>query len=106
MCSSFGTASNDLCNAITRLTRRICTEYIDPEGLTCLLANRLIALDKSPGLRPIEVGEVLRRIVAKAVSNIRSMNILKAAGDIQLGASQIRGCEAGVPAMTDIQVDV
>ena len=33
------------------------------------------------------------------------MDILKAAGDSQLCAGHISGCEAGVHAMTDIQVD-
>ena len=105
MCSSFGTASNDLCSAIARLTRRISTDYNDPKGLTCLLASRIIALDKRPGVRPIGVGEVLRRIVAKAVSYITNMDILKAVGDRQLCAGHISSCEAGVHVMTDIQED-
>ena len=105
MCSSFGTDSNDLCSAIAGLTRRISTNYVDPKGLTSLLASRLIALDKRPGVRPIGVGEVLRRIVAKAVLYITNMDILKAAGDHQLCAGHVSGCEAGVHAMTDIQED-
>ena len=60
LCSSFGTVSNDLCNAIANLAKRICTSYIDPRGLMPLVASRLIALDKNPGVNPIGVGEVLR----------------------------------------------
>ena len=41
--------------------------YVDPAGLTAFTACRLIALDKCPGVRPIGVGEVVRRIVGKAV---------------------------------------
>ena len=105
MCSSLGTASNDLCSAIARLTRRISTNYVDHKGLTCPLASRLIALDKHPGVRPIGVGKVFRIIVAKAVLHITNMDILKAAGDRQLCAGHISGCEAGIHAMMEMQLD-
>ena len=67
---------------------------MDPKGLKPLLASRLIALDKNHGVRPIGVGEVLRRVIAKAALHITSMDILKAAGGIQLCAGHISGCEA------------
>ena len=60
--SSLGTTSADMCKAITRVARRICSCYVDPLGLTSFVACRLIALNKNPGVRPIGVGEVLRRI--------------------------------------------
>ena len=37
MCSSFGTASNDLCSAVARLTRLISMDYVYPKGLTACL---------------------------------------------------------------------
>ena len=37
-----------------------CTSYVDPTGITALVAGRLIALDKCPGLCPIGVGEVVQ----------------------------------------------
>ena len=40
----------------------------DLSSLIPLLACRLIPLDKCPGLRPIGIGEVLRRIIAKAIT--------------------------------------
>ena len=49
--------------------------------------------------------EVLRRVAAKAALHIMSMDILMTAGDSQLCAGHINGCEAGVHAMTGIQVD-
>ena len=55
------------CNAIAVLARRWASEYVDPKGLEALLANRGIAIDKSPGVRPIGVGEMLRRIAGKAI---------------------------------------
>lgn len=67
VCSSFARASDELCTAVARVARRLCSNYVDPEGITSLVACRLIALDKSPGVRPIGIGEVLRRIIGKAV---------------------------------------
>ena len=53
MVAAFKETSSDLCNAIARLSRRISTEMVDPNGLAALLANRGIAIDKNPGLRPV-----------------------------------------------------
>ena len=63
LCASFHSASNDLCQSLALLARRVCTEFVCPEGLMAFTACRLIALDKSPGVRPIGIGEVSRRIV-------------------------------------------
>ena len=36
------------------MTRKLCTEYIDPRTIEPILANRLIPLDKGEGaVRPI-----------------------------------------------------
>ena len=81
------------------LARRICTSFVDPVGLSPLLACRLIALDKNPGVRPIGVCETARRIIAKAVLTVISGDIQDAAGSIQLCAGQMTGTEAAVHAM-------
>lgn len=48
MCTSFNSASEDLCNSLALLARRLCTVFLDPSGLAPLLSCRLIALDKKP----------------------------------------------------------
>ncbi len=54
---SFGKSSTDLCDAIARMTKALCTEDRTVEGgLSALVAGRLIPLDKDPGLRPIGRG--------------------------------------------------
>ena len=85
----------------------LSTNYVDPncKGLTCLLASRLIRLNKRPGVQPIGVGEVLEELLLKLSYTSQAWKILKAAGDSQLCAGHISGCEAGVHAMTDTQVD-
>ena len=57
--------STGLCNAVADLARRLASEYVDPAGLEALLANRGIAIEKCPGLRPVGVGEILRRIIER-----------------------------------------
>ena len=65
-CKSFKKSGVNLCEAVATMTRRLCTEYIDPRTIEPILANRLIPLDKGEGaVRPIGVGEVIRRIVGK-----------------------------------------
>ena len=62
-CSSFHGASAALCESIAALARCLCTSFLDPSALSAFLACCLIALDKSPGIRPIGIGEVCRRII-------------------------------------------
>ena len=64
----YGNSSTDLCTAIANMAKVIATENLSGgDVLSALMACRLIPLDKNPGLRPIGVGEVLRRIIGKIV---------------------------------------
>ena len=67
LCCSFGSASHDLCSALAAVGRRLCSSLVNPESISALVACRLIPLDKCPGVRPFGVGEVPRRIIAKAI---------------------------------------
>lgn len=99
LCTSFHSASVDLCASIAHLTRRLCTSYVHPLGISSLTACRLIALDKCPGVRPIGVGETLRRLISKAILRVTRDVIQKAVGNLQLCAGQEAACEAGIHAM-------
>ena len=66
------------------------------------MACRLVALDKNPGVRPIGIGEVVRRIIAKAVLSVVGGDIQQAAGALQLCAGQISGVEAAIHSMRSI----
>ena len=50
-------------------------------------------------MRPIGVGEVPRRIIAKAVISLFRSDIQDAAGPLQVCAGQEGGCEAAIHAM-------
>eukprot|EP00794_Sanderia_malayensis_P004395 gene4395-4983_t len=73
LCSrGYASCSDSLAQSIADATKRICTESVNPESLSELLASRLVPLDKCPGIRPIGIGEALRRIMGKcAISKIR-----------------------------------
>ena len=96
---TFSTHPADLCDDISCLARRICTTYVDPKGLEAFVACRLIAVDKCPGVRPIGIGETLRRIIGKAVSITLKADIQESVG---LCASYEGGCEAAVHAMHEL----
>lgn len=54
---SFKRSASNLCDALVTLTRRLCTEYIDPATNELILAIRLIPRDKGNGeVRSIGVG--------------------------------------------------
>jgi hypothetical protein len=105
MCTSFHLISSDLCAALARVTQHLATETVCPEALEGLLANRLIPLNKCPGIRPIGVGECHRRIIAKTIIRHLRSDKQKATGPIQVCAGFESGCEAAIHAMTKIFED-
>ena len=99
ICTSFKTASADLCKSIASTARRLCSEYVDPTCISALVACRLIALDKCPGVRPIGVGETVRRVIGKSIATALRSEIQQAAGPLQVCAGHLSGCEAAVHSM-------
>ena len=73
--------------------------FVDPVIISPLMACRLIALDKKPGVRHIGIGETVRRIIAKAILSVIGEDFQFAAGSLQLCAGQPSGGEAAVHAM-------
>ena len=85
------------------ITRKLCTEYIDPRTIVPLLANRLIPLDKGEGaVRPIGVGEVMRRVTGKCVVKVTKEDVLETSGSLQVCAGLRSGSEAAVHAMHSV----
>ena len=93
LCSkSLGNASKDLCDSLALFTHRLCTEFVDPSSTQSLLNCCLVPLDKNPGMRPIGIGDGLRRIVGKVVTTLLKPEIVTAVGPLQLSAGQSGGC--------------
>ena len=108
LCSkSFMPASEGLCEQISTFAKHLCSEYVDPSCLTEFTACRLIPLDKDPGssdlkIRPIGIGEVLRRICGKATMMLLKPELVDAAGPLQTCAGRAGGIDAAIHAMRDI----
>ena len=96
----FGDSSANLCQAIASVSRKLCTQ--DCKYTEAFLACRLIPLNKNLGLRPIGVGEILRRIIGKAIISVTKDHITKSVTSLQVCAGQEGGCEAAIHAMKDI----
>ena len=99
LCTSFQTASLDLCSRLASVAKKFCTTYVDPQRLAPLTASRLIALNKCPGIQPIGVGETVSRILGKAILSTTKQDVLEAAGTLQLCVGQEAGSEAAIHAM-------
>ena len=99
---SYGNASVNLCQSIANLSKKLCQEEIDPESLHEFVACRLIPLNKgddkwgNPGVRPIGIGEILRRLVGKLVVGHIRQDIIDAAGPLQTCAGLKAGIGRGV----------
>ena len=105
--SIFGTVTDDLCHTIALMARTLCSHDIeDPINMLPLMACCLIPLDKSPGVRPIGIGEIIRRIITKAVMAVVKPDVLEATGCAQLCAGHEAGCEVTVHAVNDLYENV
>ena len=101
-CKSYGSQSQCLAEAIANLAKQICSEHVHPSCLKQYLSSRLVPLDKgsdsegNPGVRPIGIGEVLRRLIGKSVMYLLKSDVQKAAGCLQMCTGLRSGIEAAV----------
>ena len=72
-----------------------CTANSPPPwaAYCALMAYRLVVLDKRPGVRPMGIGEMLRRDLAKLVMRDAGEQVKTACGNIQLCAGLAAGIE-------------
>ena len=104
ICSkTFGNTSEILCEEIAILARRLCVEDIPHESISSLLACRLVPLMKRPeGVRPIGIGEILRRIIGKSITRILREDIQTSSGTLQTCSGLESGIEAAIHAMKKV----
>ena len=87
--------SQELCETVADLAKRLCTEFVDPDALTTFVAGRLVPLEKGANnVRPIGIGENI-------VGNVLRKDIQKAAGTLQVCCGMKGGCEAAIHAMRE-----
>ena len=84
LCTCFNDASDALCDAFSAVVaRRLATTFIDLTCLDAFTACCLIALDKHPGVWPVEV---CRWLLSKSVLGVIRNDVQQAAGPLQLCA--------------------
>ena len=103
LCSkAYGKTPDQLAESMACFAKRLCCEEINPDTLREYTACRLIPLDKgvdkagNPGVRPIGIGEIFRRIIGKAVIKLLRSDIIEAAGPLQTCAGLKSGIEASI----------
>ena len=94
----FGKESKMLRESVADLVRLLANEYPNWAMYRAFMSGRLIALDKMPGIRPIGIGEIWRRLFAKTVIHLTGSQAQKACGKDQLCSGIKAGIEGGIHA--------
>ena len=87
------------------LTRNLLKIAYHPSLLEGYISCRLIPLAKNPGMRPIGVGELLRRIIGKTIAGFLKEEIKEAAGPLRVCAGHNADAEAAIHAMSQVFVE-
>lgn len=97
----FGPSSLALGEELAQWTRWLANESPPWAAYRALMANRLIAIDKQPGVRPVGCGEVIRRLMAKAVILACGERATEACGAVNLCAGLSAGIEGAFHALKE-----
>ena len=95
--TSYKSSSIDLCKTVSKLAIRIATEELN--FLNSYNACRPIALDKCPGVRPIGIGEVLRRIIGRTKVKCVKRDLQLLGRNVQMRLEQKSDIEHAIHAL-------
>lgn len=89
-----------LLSALTEFVNLLLSGVCHPQVVPILFGGRLIALNKkSGGIRPIAVGNTLRRLTAKCANTFATAKLAPVLSPRQIGVGVAGGCEAAVHAV-------
>jgi len=91
-------SSVKLQQAIATFAQWIANEIVPWAAIRSLMANRLVALDKNPGVRPIGIGSSWRRLLAKILLLLAGESATEACGADQVCAGLQSGIEGAIHA--------
>ena len=94
---AFGKSSSDLRKTVANLAIRIVTERL--YLLTSCNACKLIALDKCPEVRPIGIGELMRRIIGRTFSSCIKDDLRLIGENFEMCLGQKSGIEHAIHAL-------
>ena len=100
--NKFKSESKALREQISLLGRKLATSILDPTTLEAFICCRLLPLDKCPGIRPIGIGEVMRRLIGKSIGWVLKKDMTESAGPLQASGGLQGGAEAAIHAMKEI----
>ena len=100
--NKYKTENKQLREQIAILAKKLATTIVDPTTLEALICCRLVPLDKCPGIRPIGIGEVLRRLIGKSIGWTLKADLMESAGPLQASGGSQGGAEAAIHAMRTI----
>ena len=95
----FGDASNGLRTEMVAYAHWLSNHSPPWAAIRALMCNRTMALDKQPGTRPVGIGEIIRRFLAKLVISACGAEITAACGNHNLCAGLPAGIEGAVHAI-------
>ena len=100
--TSYKASSDRLCAALAAAARCVCIESLDKDAMEGFTSARLIPLDKRPGVRPIAVGEVHRRIICRAIATVVESGVMGVEAPTQTCVGMQSACEASTHVMSTL----
>ena len=101
----FGKESEALRLEMAAWTNWLANTHPPWAAYRAIMSNRLVALDKMPGTRPVGIGEVYRRLWAKCLLKVIGHHATTACGNFNLCAGLPAGIEGAVHAIQSVFAD-
>ena len=98
----FGGHSSDLRDKVAALITKIANEIFPWNQIRALMSSRLIASDKCPGVRPIGIGECLRRVMCECMAEATRKDLEETCGSQQLACAVKAGIKGAVHAAEEL----
>ena len=99
--TQFGQQSVEISKTIAKIAKKLATKELNPELKEPYNACRLLLLDKNPGVRPIGIGEVMRRIIGRAITKCLKNELMSHGSNYQLCLRQKCGIEYAIQTLRD-----
>ena len=97
-----GAHSTPLRDEDATLVTKMCNQILPWSKVRALVSGRLIALDKCSGVRPIGIGECLRRIICKSLPEFTKIDLEETCSTDQLACGLKAGVEGAIHALSDV----
>ena len=97
-CTRFSAESESLRKELAAWTRWLANGSPSWAAYRALMAGHLVALEKCPGVRPVVIGEAIRRLMAKLVHKGTTTQAMEACGSNNLCGSLKAGIKGTIHA--------